>query len=182
MGLLIDDLLHLSRVTRAEMNFAPVDLGLLAERITVKLKEAEPVRQIEFVITPNLNAVGDERLLEVALTNLLANSVKFTTPCPQARIEIGQAEQNGDCVFYVRDNGVGFDMAHVGTLFSPFHRLHGADEFPGTGIGLATVDRVIKRHGGRVWAESQVNQGATFYFTVHNERQQGHSLDRGQSQ
>ena len=166
MGLLIDDMLQLSRVTRTEMRVSDVDLTSAARRIAAELSEVNPSRRIEFVIEPNLSGVGDARLLDIALTNLLGNAVKFTGPRAIARIEFGRAEQNGETAFYVRDNGVGFDMAYAGSLFGAFQRLHKASEFPGTGIGLATVQRVIHRHGGRLWTEAQVDRGATFYFTI----------------
>ena len=164
MGLLIDDLLQLSRVTRAEMRFVPVDLSAAAWSIAARLTEANPGRQIEFVIEPGLSGVGDTRLIEIALTNLLSNAVKFTRPHAQARIEFGQAGGNGRQFFYVRDDGVGFDMAYADKLFRAFQRLHKASEFPGTGIGLAIVQRVIHRHGGRVWAESHIDRGAKLPF------------------
>jgi len=166
MGLLIDDMLQLSRVTRTEMRVSDVDLTSAARRIAAELSEVNPSRRIEFVIEPNLSGLGDARLLDIALTNLLGNAVKFTGPRAIARIEFGRAEQNGETAFYVRDNGVGFDMAYAGSLFGAFQRLHKASEFPGTGIGLATVQRVIHRHGGRLWTEAQVDRGATFYFTI----------------
>ena len=166
MGLLIDDLLQLSRVTRTEMQSLPVDLSTVARTIAARLREANPNRQIEFVIEPGLRGVGDARLLEIALTNLFSNAVKFTGPHPQARIEFGQADYNGRRCFYVRDDGVGFDMAYADRLFRAFQRLHKTSEFPGTGIGLAIVQRVIHRHGGRVWAESQIDRGAKFLFTL----------------
>jgi PAS domain S-box-containing protein len=166
MGHLIDDMLLLSRVTRDEMKLDLVDLTSLANRITAKLRDAEPERSMEFVIQPELLAVGDGRLLEIALTNLFSNAVKFTGTRKQALVEFGKIEQDGETAFYVRDNGAGFDMAYAGTLFGAFQRLHKVSEFPGTGIGLATVQRVIHKHGGRVWAEAHVNRGATFSFTL----------------
>lgn len=166
MGLLIDDMLKLSRVTRAEMQFRPVDLTALAQSIFTGLLEANPGRHIQFVIEPGLTAFGDARLLEIALTNLLANAVKFTSPRDVGRIEFVQTSHNGNKAFCVRDNGVGFDMAYSNTLFRAFQRLHKPTEFPGTGVGLATVDRVIRRHSGQVWAEAQVDRGAKFYFTI----------------
>jgi PAS domain S-box-containing protein len=166
MGHLIDDLLKLSRVTRADMQVETVDLTSLAGSIAARLREAEPARQIEFVIEPGLTASGDPLLMEIALTNLLSNAVKFTGPRALAHIEFGQTRSKGELVFYVRDNGVGFNMAYAHTLFGAFQRLHKPSEFPGTGIGLATVQRVIHRHGGRVDVEAQPNQGATFYFTL----------------
>jgi PAS domain S-box-containing protein len=164
MGILIDDLLQLSRITRVEMRFEPVDLSALAASIAARLREAEPHRDFDFAIAPGLTANGDTRLLEVALTNLLSNAAKFTGPCAQARIELGKTGSNGELAFYVRDNGVGFDMAYAHMLFGAFQRLHKTSEFPGTGIGLAIVQRVIGRHGGRVWADAQPGHGATFYF------------------
>jgi len=166
MGRLIDDLLHLSRVSRAELVHGTVDLTSLAEAIAARLKEANPGRPIEFVVAPNLKCRGDAPLLEVALTNLLDNAVKFTGPRTPARVEFGQTECDGNTAFFVRDNGVGFDMEYAGMLFAPFQRLHKTSEFPGMGIGLATVQRVIHRHGGRIWAEAQVGAGATLYFTL----------------
>jgi PAS domain S-box-containing protein len=165
MGLLIDDLLQLSRVSRAEMQFVPVDLSATARVIAAALAEANPTRQIEFVIQPDLCTIGDARLLEIALTNLLSNAAKFTGTRAQARIEFGQENQQNRPVFYVRDNGVGFDMTYAASLFRAFRRLHKTSEFPGTGVGLSTVQRVIHRHSGRVWAEAERDRGATFYFT-----------------
>lgn len=166
MGMLIDDLLELSRVTRVEMQQNPVDLTSIASRIADRLGEARTDRRTEFIIAPGLTANGDAGLLEIVLVNLLSNAAKFTGECAVARIEFGQNQKNGESPFFVRDNGVGFDMAFAGSLFGAFQRLHKATEFPGTGIGLATVQRVIHRHGGRVWAEAQLGKGASFYFTV----------------
>lgn len=166
MGRLIDDLLHLSRVSRTEIVLGPVDLTCLAQTIAARLQETHPERQIEFVIAPQLTCQGDARLLEIALTNLLANSVKFTGLRARAKAEFGRVEHQGKPAFFVRDNGVGFDMAYAKMLFAPFQRLHKTSEFPGTGIGLATVQRVIHRHDGRIWAEARVGAGATFYFTL----------------
>jgi len=161
MGLLIDALLQLSRVGRAEMELLPVDLTITAQGIAARLAEANAGRAIEFLIEPGMFGVGDARLLEIALTNLLSNAVKFTGRDAVARIEFGKATGNGRPSYYVRDNGAGFDMAHADKLFRAFQRLHKSSEFPGTGIGLAIVQRVIRRHGGRVWAEARVNRGAT---------------------
>ena len=166
MGGLIDDLLHLSRVGRTELVPSTVDLTCLAATIVARLKEAHPDRSIEFMVAPQLKCTGDARLLEVALTNLLANAVKFTGPRTPARIEFGQTTTEGGPAFFVRDNGVGFDMTYAGMLFAPFQRLHKTSEFPGSGIGLATVQRVIHRHGGRIWADARVGAGATLYFTL----------------
>jgi PAS domain S-box-containing protein len=166
MGQLIDDMLQLSRVNRGEMKADPVDLASLANGITAKLRDAQPERSMEFVIEPHLVASGDGRLLDIALTNLLSNAVKFTGTRNKAVIEFGRVEKEGEMAFYVRDNGVGFDMAHTGNLFGAFQRLHKVSEFPGSGIGLATVQRVVRRHGGRVWAEAFLDRGATFWFTL----------------
>jgi PAS domain S-box-containing protein len=170
MGRLIDDLLQLSRVGRAELVPRPVDLTSLAKTIVARLKEANPDRAIEFKLAPHMKCTGDARLLEIALTNLLDNAAKFTGPRTPARVEFGQTEFEGKPAFFVRDNGVGFDMAYAKMLFAPFQRLHKASEFPGTGIGLATVQRVIHRHGGRIWAEARLGEGATFCFTLGVEK------------
>lgn len=166
MGELIDALLRLSRVTRAPLEREPVDLSAMAQTIAGSLRELHAERQMEFAIEPGLSVHGDARLLEVALTNLLSNAAKFTGKQPAARIEVGRTEHEGRPAFYVQDNGAGFDMAYARSLFGPFQRLHRTSEFPGTGIGLATVQRIIRRHGGNVWAEAEVNRGATFYFTL----------------
>lgn len=166
MGRLIDDILYLSRVGRGELVPSTVNLTSLTQTIVARLKEANSNRTIEFIVAPQLKGVGDPRLLEIALTNLLANAVKFTGLRALARVEFGKTEYKGKPAFFVRDNGAGFDMAYAGMLFAPFQRLHKTSEFPGTGIGLATVQRVIHRHGGRIWAEAQVGEGATFYFTL----------------
>jgi len=164
MGQLIDDLLQLSRLSRGEMKLEPLDLSALARQVADRLREGHPEREVEFAIEPRLTVVGDERLLGVALTNLLGNAVKFTGKRTTARVEFGQTREGARQVFFVRDNGVGFDMAHADMLFGAFQRLHKASEFPGTGVGLATVQRVIRRHGGKIWAEARPDQGATFYF------------------
>jgi PAS domain S-box-containing protein len=165
MGFLIDDLLQLSRVTRSEMTSAPVDLSSIAERIAARLREAHPGRTIRFLIQPELRTRGDARLIEVALTNLFDNAVKFTGTRAAAEIAFGAEERDGRRLYYVRDNGVGFEMRHAGMLFGPFQRLHRASEFPGTGIGLATVKRVVHRHGGEIRAEAEPDRGATFTFS-----------------
>jgi light-regulated signal transduction histidine kinase (bacteriophytochrome) len=138
----------------------------MANRVIARLRDAQPERSIEFVVEPAMVAFGDVRLLEIALTNLLGNAVKFTGTRDKALIEFGSTEKDGEMAFYVRDNGAGFDMAYAGNLFGAFQRLHKVSEFPGTGIGLATVQRIFHRHGGRVWAEAGVNRGATFCFTL----------------
>ena len=170
MGNLIDAMLQLSRISRAEMHRDTVDLGVSAESIALRLREIHSERRLEFSIRQGVKAFGDGRLLEIALTNLLENAVKFTGPRAQARIEFDAVERGGKTAFVVRDNGVGFDMAYAGTLFGAFQRLHSESEFPGTGIGLATVQRVIHRHGGRIWAEAEPDRGASFYFTLGGEK------------
>ncbi|MEH2171716.1 sensor histidine kinase [Nostoc sp.] len=166
MAQLIDDLLNLSRLTRSEMRYEKVDLSALVEAIATDLHKTQPERQVEFVIMPGLVANGDAHLLRIVLENLLGNAWKFTGKHQKARIEFGLLQQNDTDVYFVRDDGTGFDMAYVEKLFGAFQRLHAMTEFEGTGIGLATVQRIIHRHGGRVWAESAVEQGATFYFTL----------------
>jgi PAS domain S-box-containing protein len=166
MGHLIDDMLQLSRLTRAEMVKEQVDLSALAQTIVERLKLDDPQRQVDFNIQAGVTAEGDSHLLEAALVNLLGNAFKFTAKRSDARIEFGQTESQGQRVFFVRDNGAGFDMAYSQKLFGAFQRMHKTSEFPGTGVGLATVQRIVHRHGGRVWAEAEVGHGATFYFTL----------------
>jgi PAS domain S-box-containing protein len=166
MGHLIDDLLNLSRLTRVEMNRQTVNLSEVAQEVADELHAAEPQRDATVVIAQGLVAQGDPQLCRIALTNLFANAWKFTAKRPDARIEFGCAGENGSKAFFVRDNGVGFDMAYAGKLFGAFQRLHAMHDFPGTGIGLVTVQRIIHRHGGRIWAQSAVEAGATFHFTL----------------
>ncbi|TAK36976.1 MAG: HAMP domain-containing protein [Chloroflexota bacterium] len=166
MERLIDDLLKLSRITRAELRREEVDLSAMAQEITAELRDRQPEREVQLVVTPRLVADGDPRLLRVVLENLLSNAWKFTSKHPRARIELGVTEHEGKPAYFVRDDGAGFDMAYAEKLFGAFQRLHSAEEFPGTGIGLATVQRIINRHGGRIWAEGAVDEGATFYFTL----------------
>jgi len=164
MGALIDDLLMLSRTTRRAFTPVMVNISELAEKIMGQLHVSKPEREVEVEIKSGLEMYADPGLIETVLENLLGNAWKYTGKQEHARIELGQIVQNGEVAIYVRDNGVGFDMRYVGKLFGAFQRLHSTDEFPGTGIGLATVERIINRHGGRVWVESAVNKGATFYF------------------
>ncbi len=166
MAQLIDDMLTLSRVTRDELEQETVDLSGMAEAIAAELQKTDPTREVSFDIAPGVVAEGDGRLLRIVLENLLGNAWKFTAEHPTAMIEFGVAEIDGEAVYYARDDGAGFDMAYADKLFQPFGRLHSASEFEGTGIGLATVARIVGRHGGRVWAESAVEQGATAYFTL----------------
>ncbi len=166
MGELIDDLLNLSQVTRAEMRRSAVDLSALANAVVAELRQTQPGRQVEFVIAEGLTVKGDAVLLRTVLENLLGNAWKFTGKKSAARIEFGVTRNEGKPAYFVRDDGVGFDMTYVDKLFAPFQRLHSVGDFPGTGIGLATVQRIVYRHGGRVWAEGEVGKGATFYFTL----------------
>jgi light-regulated signal transduction histidine kinase (bacteriophytochrome) len=166
MGQLIDALLQLSRVMRGELQRESVDLSLLALSTAALIQKAEPARQVRLHIANGLQAHGDRRLLGIALQNLLQNAWKFTARNPEPLIEFGCTQKDGKTAYYVRDNGIGFDMTYVDKLFTPFQRLHAQEQFEGTGIGLATVQRIIKRHGGRVWAEGAVGQGATFYFSL----------------
>jgi len=169
MGELIDALLALGRLNRVELRAEQVDLSALADVIVAELRHSQPDREAEFVLAPDLVVEGDPTLLRAALGNLLGNAWKYTQPRATARIEFGCLEKENETVYFVRDNGVGFDMAYVGKLFGAFQRLHRQTEFSGTGIGLATVQRIIHRHGGRAWAEGEVEQGATFHFTLHGQ-------------
>jgi signal transduction histidine kinase len=162
MAQLIDDLLGLSRVTRAQRRDEDVDLSAIAKASLDELRDANPDRKLDVTIAPGLTARGDSRLLRIALDNLLGNAVKFTATREVAKIEVGMA----DGAYFVRDNGVGFDERYASKLFGAFQRLHDANEFAGTGIGLATVQRIVRRHGGRVWATSELGSGATFSFSL----------------
>ena len=166
MEQLIDDLLRLSRVTRGELRRVPVDLSAMAEAIAAELTRGQPQRAVRFDIAPGLTAHADPELMRILLDNLLNNAWKFTQKQASALIEVGAVQQYGKTVYHVRDDGAGFDMAYADKLFGAFQRLHGPAEFEGTGVGLATVQRIIHRHGGRVWAEARPGAGATFYFTV----------------
>jgi len=166
MGQLIDALLVLSRVTRADLRTEHVDLSQMATAIVGELQQLQPERPVEFLIAPGLSTDGDPPLLRAALANLLGNAWKYTRTRATPLIEFGRIDLHGEMAYFVRDNGVGFDMAYVGMLFGAFQRLHRQAEFGGTGIGLATVQRIIHRHHGRVWAEGEVDRGATFYFTL----------------
>jgi len=166
MGQLIDDLLKLSRLTRQEMVRENVNLGGLANEILQELRASESEREIDILIGDDLIAHADLRLMRVALVNLFSNALKFTRKTLQARIEFNTLKDGSERVFFVSDNGAGFDMHYADRLFVPFERLHSSKEFEGSGIGLATVQRIINRHGGRLWAEGSINQGATFYFTL----------------
>lgn len=166
MAQMIDDLLMLSSLSRTEPQRVQVDLSAMAQEILEKLRLQEPLRDVHTVLTPGLTTLGDAGLLRSALENLLGNAWKYSSRQPLARIEFGVDIKMGESVYYVRDNGAGFDMNHAGKLFNAFQRLHRSSEFPGTGIGLATVQRIVRRLGGRIWAEAAVGKGATFYFTL----------------
>jgi light-regulated signal transduction histidine kinase (bacteriophytochrome) len=167
MAQLIDDLLKLARITRADISCRQLDLSTLAGEVCDEVRARDPQRAVAMAVQQGLETEGDPRLLRVALENLVSNAWKFTRHTPEPRIEVGALrEDGGPPVFYVRDNGAGFDMAYADKLFGAFQRLHGTQEFEGTGIGLATVARVIHRHGGRVWAEAAVGKGAAFFFTL----------------
>jgi light-regulated signal transduction histidine kinase (bacteriophytochrome) len=166
MAQLIDDLLNLSRVSRLEMNIQQVNLSEIARKLADNLKEIQPERRVEFIIQKEITALGDSRLLQIVLENLFNNAWKYTSKNSTARIEFGMQQQKEKIVYYIHDDGAGFDMNYVQKLFGAFQRLHTDKEFPGTGIGLATVQRIIHRHNGEVWAEGEVEKGATFYFTI----------------
>jgi signal transduction histidine kinase len=170
MGQLIDDLLQLSRVTRAELRREPVDLSALAASVLQELRQREPARDMTCSLQPGLTVQGDPRLLRVLLENLLGNAWKFTSKRSGAHIELFSETVDGVTHYAVRDNGVGFDMAYAGKLFSPFQRMHKPSEFPGTGIGLATVQRIVHRHGGEISAQATRGEGATFRFTLQEAR------------
>jgi light-regulated signal transduction histidine kinase (bacteriophytochrome) len=166
MAVLIDDLLNLSRVTRTALQPRFINLSKMAEEIMRGLQESQPDRKVAFSLVPDLMVEADPHLMNIVLENLLSNAWKFTSKREQATIEFGQKNQAKERTFYVRDNGVGFDMAYADKLFGVFQRLHSVSEFPGTGVGLATVQRIISIHGGRIWAESAEGTGTTFYFTL----------------
>jgi PAS domain S-box-containing protein len=171
MAQLIESLLTLARVNQGDVRRECVDLSELARATAERLRTSQPERNVEFLIAKGLTGTGDDRLLGVVLENLLGNAWKFSRDTPKACIEFGCSRESGQSIFFVRDNGAGFDMAFASKLFGVFQRLHTSNEFEGTGIGLATVQRIIGRHGGRIWAEAKVGEGATFYFTL-NERGQ----------
>ncbi|MBN2077341.1 MAG: PAS domain S-box protein [Spirochaetes bacterium] len=166
MGRLIDDILRLSRISRSEMRISGIDLSGLAGAIMAGLADQEPERRVETVIQEGISAGGDRELVTIAMENLLGNAWKFTSKKKEARVEFGSLDSEGETVFFVRDNGAGFDMRYVDRLFTPFQRLHGKSEFEGAGIGLSLVQRIINRHGGRVWAESEPGRGASIFFTL----------------
>jgi PAS domain S-box-containing protein len=167
MGMLIDDLLKLSRINHGELDRSRVDLSVLAQKILDELARQNPDRRVEVTVQPGMTPIVDKRLVQIVLDNLLGNAWKFTSKKEIGRIEFGAgAGPEGETVFHIRDNGAGFDMSYADKLFNAFQRLHGVSEFEGTGIGLAIVQRIIHRHGGRIWAEAEPGMGATFFFTL----------------
>jgi len=166
MSELIDALLELSSISRGPLARTQVDLSAIASSVFDELRQREPARSVEIVVAPALRIQADEKLMRIMLDNLLGNAWKFTSRHPHPRVEVGAIGDLCERTFFIRDNGAGFDAAYVGRLFAPFQRLHSTSEFKGTGIGLATVQRILERHGGRIWAEGAVGQGATFYFTL----------------
>jgi PAS domain S-box-containing protein len=172
MGDLIDGILGLSRTTRSEVRRTTVNMSAVAQAVAAELQKTDPQRRVEFVIEPHLIVHADANLLRIMLENLLGNAWKFTSKHPGARIEVGSIRHEGETAYFVRDDGAGFDMQYANNLFGAFRRLHSAAEFEGTGVGLATVQRIVHRHGGRIWAEGQVEKGATFFFTIPKEQRQ----------
>jgi len=171
MSELIDDIMKLSNnLNNGEMAREKIDLSAIACEIASGLQNSAPERKVEFRLEKDITAYGHAGLMRGVLENLLGNAWKFTSRTPQAVIEFGVTEHKGVSVYFVRDNGAGFDMAYAKELFSPFKRLHSHEEFPGSGIGLATVQRIILRHGGRIWTEGAVNEGAAFFFTLDESR------------
>ena len=166
MNRIIDDLLSLSRISRQDVQRQEVDMSAIAASVVNELRRARPDREISVDIKEGIHAPADPRLIEVLLSNLLGNAWKFTSRTESARIEFGMFEQVGQTVYYVKDNGEGFDQKQADRLYLPFHRLHTEQEFEGTGIGLAIVERVVRKHGGKIWAEGGINEGATFFFTL----------------
>src|SRR5688572_2767485 len=173
MASMIDDLLRMATAVRAEMKRSDIDLGRMAQEIMAKFQSQAPDRKVEFTVGADMLAFGDPGLLQLVMDNLLANAWKYTGRVDVARIETGMRKNGNETVFFVRDNGIGFNMSEVGRLFMPFQRLVTAKEFEGTGIGLATVARIIRRHGGKIWAESEPGNGATFSFSLPNSEQAG---------
>jgi light-regulated signal transduction histidine kinase (bacteriophytochrome) len=167
MALLIDEMLNLSRLGRMTLKPVEVDLSAIAQSICTELHETDPQRKSEFVIAADLKSSADPTLIRAVLQNLLENAWKFTSKKAKSKIEFGELDIDGEITYFVKDNGAGFNMKYEKKLFTPFQRLHQESEFPGTGIGLTTVQRIIHRHNGVLWAESKINAGATFYFTLH---------------
>jgi light-regulated signal transduction histidine kinase (bacteriophytochrome) len=166
MTKLIDDLLNLARLSRQEAKRTAIDMSALAASVVAELREGDPVRSVEISMENGLIASADQSLTEIVLSNLIGNAWKFTSKTAKARIELGTIEKDGKTVYYVKDNGAGFNPQYAATMFQPFRRLHSGEEFEGTGIGLAIVERIIRKHDGKVWAEGEVGKGATVYFNL----------------
>lgn len=166
MSGLIEDLLNLSRIGRSELTARAINLSQIASEAAAAIRERHPTREVQLEIAPGMEVNADPRLLRIALENLLSNAWKYSSRTPQARVAVGTQAGDQGPVFFVRDNGVGFDMKYADKLFVPFQRLHPESEFPGSGIGLVTVQRIVARHGGRIWADAKPDEGATFYFTI----------------
>jgi signal transduction histidine kinase len=169
MHRLIESIAALARITQHPFEARQVDLSAAAQSLAAELADSEPAREVRFDIQAGLTARGDPELLTIVLRNLLENAWKFTSGHARACIEFGAAVRGAETRFFVRDDGAGFDMSFADKLFRPFERLHGLDQFPGTGIGLAVVDRIVRRHHGRLWADARLERGATFYFTLDTE-------------
>jgi light-regulated signal transduction histidine kinase (bacteriophytochrome) len=166
MSELIDALLVLSRISRHTLRREIVDVSTLIETVIADLRQRDPLRQIDFKVQPGMSVHGDRRLISDLFANVIANAWKFTSKVTDARVDIGQTVEGSMSTLFIRDNGAGFDMAYASKLFKPFQRLHSPAEFEGSGVGLATVARIVDRHGGKVWADARPNQGAVFYFTL----------------
>ena len=166
MGQLIDDILHLSKISRSPLKILPINISDMVAEIGATLKCTDPERQVDLIIQQDCKVVADLNLMSIAMENILSNAWKFTSKQPDPKIEFGMKIQDNCPVYFVRDNGVGFDMQYASKLFGAFQRLHPIHEFPGNGIGLATVQRIIQRHGGKIWIEGRLNEGATDYFTL----------------
>jgi len=164
---LVDDMLKLFRIIKTEVNREDVNLSEMAQSIYDDLRQSQTNRSVEFIVAPKLLVNGDRQLLQILMRNLLENAWKYTSKCPNARIEVGFVTENGKKAYFVKDNGAGFEMKYADRLFLPFQRLHSDQEYAGNGIGLAIVQRVVQRHGGEVWTKAKVGQGATFYFTLN---------------
>lgn len=177
---LVAGLLQMSRITRSELNRAPVNLSAVADSIAQSLMQRDPARSVEFRIAPDLITEGDERLLHAVLENLMSNAYKFTGKTEKPVIQVGVTDEAGHRAYFVKDNGAGFDTTQAAKMFTPFQRLHSSSEFEGTGIGLATVKRIVERHGGAIWADGRVGLGATFYFTLGESTTTGRRAETGE--
>lgn len=164
---LVDDMLKLFRIIKTEVNREDVNLSDMAQSIYDDLRQSQTNRSVEFIVTPQLLVNGDRQLIQILMRNLLENAWKYTSKCPNARIEVGFVTENGKKAYFVKDNGAGFEMKYADRLFLPFQRLHSDQEYAGNGIGLSIVQRIVQRHGGEVWAKAKVGEGATFYFTLN---------------